>query len=307
MTSESRAPGEIVTCPLCESRQTAFYARHSRVAQAVWHCGACGFYFAWPHESMIPTVTDGGPDQEFSFWGSERAHVAYQRWRVKENGEIGALALAQISGGRCERLLEIGFGEGPLTEILLPATREYWGVEPVPATCRKTAERLGLDDQRAVCCRAEDLGEDGPFAHLAGYFDLVVMVSVFEHLSRPRQVLQHCLRLLKPGGYLLISTPDSTFFRQLRLLRRLARMEPWTHFHVSFFNEANLERAFRDLGFEVTRRLRRSLVTSESITYFAALTDSAFIGWLMRLFRRSGLATLLRTQTLFYVLRKPGS
>ncbi|MGE0858719.1 MAG: class I SAM-dependent methyltransferase [Gammaproteobacteria bacterium] len=305
MTPEPSAAGDHAICPLCLSRRTAPYARHSRVAQVVRRCVDCALYFAWPHQSMIPTVTDGAPDRDFTFWGSECAHIAYQRWRTTENREIGALALAHFPDGRCERLLEIGFGEGPLTEILLPATAEYWGIEPVPATCAKTAQALGLAPERALCCRAEDLGAGGPVEHLASHFDMVVMVSVFEHLSQPRQVLEDCLRLLKPGGRLLISTPDSTFFRQLRLLRRLAQMEPWTHFHVSFFKPANLERAFQAVGFEVLTRLRRPLVTSESIAYFAALTDSAAIGWLMRMFKRSGLAALLRTHTLFYVLRKP--
>lgn len=297
--------GHGAVCPLCESAGTAFYARHDRVDQALFRCADCGFYFVWPHESVIPTVTDGEADAEFSFWGSEAAHLAYQAWRDEENREIGAMALSRARREGSHRLLEIGFGEGPLTEILAPAVDEYWGIEPVPATHRKTVERLQLAPGRALCVRAEQLHEVAPFAELDGYFDLIVMVSVFEHLSRPRQVLQDAYRLLDRGGRLLISTPDSTCFRQLRFLRRCARLEPWTHFHISFFTENNLERAFDALGFTVLERRRRPLVTPLSIAYFCALTASPAVGALMSMFRGSGLAKVLRTHTLFYLLGKP--
>lgn len=306
--SDSGGAGRVVltgpVCPLCESPGAQFYARHSRVDQDLYRCGACAFCFVHPHESRIPTVTDGEADHEFSFWGSEAAHEAYQEWRDAENREIGALALDAF-GEHCERLLEIGFGEGPLTEILLPSVHEYWGIEPVPATHRKAVERLALTPQRALCMRAEELGGQAPFDEMDGYFDLVVMVSVFEHLSQPRQVLLDCFRLLRPGGRLLISTPDSTFFPQFRFLRRLVRMEPWTHFHISFFNEDNLERVFRAVGFAVVDRRERALVTPLSTRYFRELTGSRLVGWLMTLFRTSGLAAKLRTHTLFYVLDKP--
>lgn len=39
-------------------------------------------------------------------------------------------------------------------------------------------------------------------------FDAIVLMDVFEHLSNPVQTLQHCLKLLKPEGFLLMQTPQ---------------------------------------------------------------------------------------------------
>lgn len=38
-------------------------------------------------------------------------------------------------------------------------------------------------------------------------FDLVMLTSVLEHLWRPEQALEHCRRILAPGGLLLVNVP----------------------------------------------------------------------------------------------------
>lgn len=54
--------------------------------------------------------------------------------------------------------------------------------------------------------RALDLNERLPFP--ADGFDLVYSIEVFEHLHRPYDVLKECHRILKPGGFLVASTPN---------------------------------------------------------------------------------------------------
>jgi len=38
-------------------------------------------------------------------------------------------------------------------------------------------------------------------------YDLILMISVLEHLWEPAEVLSHCCKALKPGGLLLINVP----------------------------------------------------------------------------------------------------
>jgi SAM-dependent methyltransferase len=70
-------------------------------------------------------------------------------------------------------------------------------------------------------------------AHLPyadGEFDLVFSKYVFEHLERPETVMLELRRVLKPGGHLLIHTPNRWHYVAL-----LATLTP-TWFHV-WFNE----------------------------------------------------------------------
>ena len=39
-------------------------------------------------------------------------------------------------------------------------------------------------------------------------FDLILMISVLEHLWNPQDALNHCRRMLKPGGVLLLNVPS---------------------------------------------------------------------------------------------------
>src|SRR5207253_8850857 len=38
-------------------------------------------------------------------------------------------------------------------------------------------------------------------------FDVVLLISVLEHLWNPLPVLEHCLRVLRPGGVLFVNVP----------------------------------------------------------------------------------------------------
>jgi SAM-dependent methyltransferase len=305
MIPAATGPDVGVACPLCRRQGVAYFARHSKVAQEVYACGQCGLHFAHPHESYIPSVTDGMENPlDFKFWSTPEAETAYVRWRGAENTRIANVVRRDLPAQKPVRLLEIGFGTGPMTELLMGDVQEYWGLEPVPATCADTVQRLHLDPEKFVCAKAEDLDTHAAFRDLSNYFDVIVMVSVFEHVSRPADILTMCNRLLKRGGQLIVSTPDSSNFRLLRRLRRLARMEPWSYFHVSFFNPSGLEAAFTAAGFEVFRRDRGQLVTDDSVSYFGKLTGSALIPIAMRTFGALKLDQVLKIQTLFYVLKK---
>jgi SAM-dependent methyltransferase len=288
-------------CPLCRAPGAHHYADHPKANQTVFKCTACGFYFVHPHESWIPGLSDDQPAESFEFWGDEDAHRAYADWRNAENERIAQTIIAQ---GPYDRLLEIGFGEGPLTERISSAVREYWGIEPVQTHYRKTVDRLHLDRERCLNIRAEDMLATPALAERAGTFDAIVMVSVFEHLSQPREIIEACHTLLRPKGMLLISVPDSTFFPQLLLLRRLGGIEPWSRFHISFFDRRCLQQAANESGYRVADVSSHSLVTPLSITYYYRLTRSQVLRAAMSLFAAFRFDRLLRVGTLFYRLEK---
>jgi len=296
--------GDNILCPLCGSSSISYFAKHRDVPQNVYKCSSCGFYFVFPHESYIPGVTDG---KEEHLWCSEDAYKEYQLWREEENKRLANMVIGKDSSRQIGKLLEIGFGDGPLTKYLLPNVIEYWGIEPIPESFAETIKKLNLDKNKLLCARAEDLDELSPFSQMENYFDKIVLISVFEHVSNPVKILENCYRLLSPSGTLVISTPDSKYFRFLYWMRRVAQMEPWSYFHISFFNEKNLEAVFKLNGFEILQKSRGALVTRQSVKYFRKYTNSTMIGMLMTLFRLFNLDRWLHIDTVFYSLKKPKS
>jgi ubiquinone/menaquinone biosynthesis C-methylase UbiE len=81
-----------------------------------------------------------------------------------------------------ERLLDIGCGDG----FFLRRS--------------KCKERFGLDK-----LLGDEVNDKLDFPD--SYFDYVTMLAVIEHLSNPEDIMKEVARVLKPGGYFIITTP----------------------------------------------------------------------------------------------------
>lgn len=113
-------------------------------------------------------------------------------------------ALRAPSGGR---ILEVGYGGGQLLEQL--------------ARRRPDADLIGVDishgppglRQRLDPARVGLLVGDGEYLPLSsGRFDVVIYNGALHHLPDFRRGIREALRVLKPGGQLLLYEPISTPF-----------------------------------------------------------------------------------------------
>jgi SAM-dependent methyltransferase len=103
------------------------------------------------------------------------------------------------SGGR--RVLEIGVGSGILVPSLTAGFPEYVGSDLLLAP--------GLDSLVTPGCHATFLVADllDPNALPAGTFDVVVCLSVLEHIADPEAAARCLVRALAPGGTLVAGYP----------------------------------------------------------------------------------------------------
>jgi 2-polyprenyl-3-methyl-5-hydroxy-6-metoxy-1,4-benzoquinol methylase len=142
------------------------------------------------------------------------------------------------SGGR---LLEVGCACG----FLLVAARERgFAVEGVEVSA------WAADHARDAYGLAVQTGSLETIELPAATYDVVVMADVIEHLMDPRRTVRHLLRLLRPGGRLLLLTPDVGS----RLARVLGRR--WWGLlddHYFYFSRATLHRLLTEEGFAVER------------------------------------------------------
>lgn len=114
-------------------------------------------------------------------------------------------------------VLELGAGSGNVALSLLTA-----GLDCRSYTVSETSEvrleglRRRLDDPRVRVARidAECVSEE-----LFGRFDAVIMIALIEHLVDPLGALLRIRRLLRPGGFVYLDTPNvAKWTRRLRLL-----------------------------------------------------------------------------------------
>ncbi len=110
------------------------------------------------------------------------------------------------------RVLEIGCNPGQFTEILVQAGFRVAGVDLRPEDRSALWQRLDVEVRRANL-EEEALPYDG------SSFDGVVFSEVMEHLgASPLPVLEETRRVLRPGGILVLSTPNALSLRERVLL-----------------------------------------------------------------------------------------
>jgi len=148
------------------------------------------------------------------------------------------------------RVLEIGCGNGRQLERLMQAG---WQVQ-------------GVDFDPHAVARARELGMPVALGDLAAQgfepasFDAIVSSHVIEHVPDPAALLRECRRLLKPGGQLVMLTPNALALGHRIYGAAWAGLDPPRHLFV--FSAASLSRLVRDAGFVVERLHSRWLAAA---------------------------------------------
>ncbi len=131
-----------------------------------------------------------------------------------------------VKGPPQGKLLDVGCGNGNFLSIMQKLGWEVWGVEPDPQAA-KIAQEL-LRDTIII-------GTLEPAGFPDNSFDVITAVHVLEHLHQPLGFLQESLRVLKPGGRLIIITPNTNslghrlfgkFWKALEVPRHLFLFTP---------------------------------------------------------------------------------
>jgi ubiquinone/menaquinone biosynthesis C-methylase UbiE len=108
--------------------------------------------------------------------------------------------------------LDVGCGTGVLADRLARAGYQMWGVDP-SAGMLEVLRRAAPDVEAAVASGTELPFEDSRF-------DLVITVAVVHHIAAPdavRQTLSEMVRVLKPGGRLVVwdHNPRNPYWKNL--------------------------------------------------------------------------------------------
>lgn len=111
-------------------------------------------------------------------------------------------ALGQMAGA--ERVLDAGCGTGYGSRLLLEKASRVVGVDLSPLAVQYAREHYEGPNIQFVQMDCQRL------AFPNAQFDLLVCFEVFEHMEDQDAFLSECLRVLRPGGTVIISTPNAS-------------------------------------------------------------------------------------------------
>ncbi len=156
----------------------------------------------------------------------------------------GCRALAPRPARPGERLLDLGCGQGEMARHFRDLGYTVEGVDV-------SADNVGR--MEALGFRAHRLDLNAPLPFRSGAWDAVTLLDVIEHVVKAERLACECCRVLRSGGWLLLSTPNHAFYK--RRLRALAGRPPDEEgYHFRFFIRRKLRALVEAAGFRVERR-----------------------------------------------------
>ena len=228
----------MIPCDLCGSEDPERVLESARLDGPLVRCRQCGFYYVGERRSNLA-------------FGSDSAAATTERIR-DANRDLQGIDLDEerrLSGLNAKtrldlirqyrpsgRLLEVGCARGDFLRV----AREHFtvtGVEP--------NEELASD---AAAFAPVDRGiiEN----HSESAYDVGASFHVIEHTDSPRRFLEAIAARVRPGGLVVIETPNihSVPFRLLK-----SRWRQFIPEHYFFFDEKTMAKLFEDLGLKVER------------------------------------------------------
>lgn len=241
-------------CPFCRMNGTVWPVCEERyvLGGRPYTCSACGGSF---FHRLLPTMSAD------EYWMSDSVNEdvytipdVRRAFAGKYDRYLALIARADVrANGGGKRLLEIGCGSGIFLET---AARQGWTVSGVDISPQAVplAQRF-CPGATVICAPVEKAG----FAK--GSFDLVALWDVIEHVENPEDLLREAHRLLRPGGLLVMETPDEGCLARklvraahratggrVSYLRRLYYLD-----HRWYFSRKAMAIVLRRVGFDEVR------------------------------------------------------
>jgi SAM-dependent methyltransferase len=194
-------------------------------------CRRCGFQY------VNPRLRGDLVFQSYSE-GEDSAYVS--QIEARERTFTASLDEIERALGRKGRLLDIGTAAGA---FVAAAQKRGWaaeGCEPNRWLAQWGANHYGIQIRQ---------GSVFDHAYEAGSFDVITLWDVIEHTLDPREILEHCRTLLKPGGLLVVNYPDIGSWIARAMGRRWLFL---TSVHLYYFDRRTIRRLLESTGFAVT-------------------------------------------------------
>ena len=222
-----------VKCPLCGGYSVWWTKKN---LFSLFKCQLCGLIFVHPMPDSSSVYTDdyfSGAEKGFGYVDYNADKEPMIPTFEKYLDHIEALG---ITGGK---LLDVGCATGFFMELCQKRGWDATGVE-----ISDFAVEIG--QEKGLRIFTETL-QNRQFSD--GEFDVVTMCDVLEHVADTKSFLSEYARVLRPGGLLVINTPNASSFPARVFGKHWHLIVPPEH--LCYFSSHNLTDFLQKNGFKV--------------------------------------------------------
>ncbi len=167
-------------------------------------------------------------------------------WHQRANRQRGVRRRCNFaireSGMATGKVLDVGCATGVFLKGMQDRDWQAYGIEPSDYAATYAKEQLKLNVTH------DYLKAD---SYEANQFDLITLWDVFEHLPNPEETLQIIHKILKPGGVLLLTLPNSQSWDRHIFKQAWAGWDTPRHYFT--YNEKCLTQLLERHGFGFKR------------------------------------------------------
>lgn len=217
---------DVAECVWCDTRFAATNAPADQVYELIYRNAE-----QVPGYDRYKRYADGlrGSADGLAFMASQEDVY----WSIKEKIEA-----IEAQHGKKLRILEIGSGFGYLTYALHQRGHECTGID--------ISERAVEGAKRNFGALYEVCDLETMAAKSVERFDVVVATELIEHIEDPVALLRTAEKLLKPGGWILLTTPNKDLYSD-----RMAWHTDAAPVHLWWFGKASMREMARQIGMKV--------------------------------------------------------
>lgn len=220
-------------CPVCGKMNIVFFFQ--KFGMSYNKCKKCNFVFLnpYPAQEMIFDLYNS------QYYNSVREYIEIPRAlmsklsssisvEINDYSSIYDVVSDIINRGKW---LDVGGGIGSFLNLVSQKTDnfELYIIETNERSAEFAQKHFGVKVIKSDICALENEGMK---------FDVLSLLSVIEHISEPLEFLEKCVKIINPGGLLVVNTPRYSSLN--RLISKESSYNVIPPYHVSLFNEKNL-------------------------------------------------------------------
>ncbi len=244
-------------CPICGKEKTVSFFAKAQSSDALirkmslTQCANCRVVFAQNYQVDRKAIYN----KNYATWGADLANELAAVSEAKKVSFVHQLEkIKKFIDPQNKKLLDVGTGGGFLLEVATAMGFNCFGIEPATYACQLAKNKFG---EKIFCGTLEQARYPDIF------FDVICLTDVLEHLKEPLKTLQEVNRILKPGGFIFVISPDTNSLSKKILGTNWFQ---YKYEHLFYFNKKSFRFIMEEAGFEIA--LFTTNVKKLSLAYY---------------------------------------